>query len=55
MYLGSFFPGVSTFLVLIEHKVVPKASMIYSILSILEGSSSLDLRVSKVVFLFSVI
>ena len=46
--LGSFLAGVSTFLALIEDKVVPKVLMISSILSILDGSKSWDLMVSKV-------
>src|SRR4051812_36176806 len=50
--LGSFFAGVSSFLVLIEEKVVPKVSITSSIFSILEDFSSRDLIVSKVLTIF---
>src|SRR3954470_2548445 len=45
--LGSFLAGVSSFLVLIEEKVVPRVSITSSIFSILEDFSSRDLIVSK--------
>src|ERR1043165_69153 len=50
--LGSFFAGVSSLLVLIEEKVVPKVSITSSIFSILEDFSSRDLIVSKVLTIF---
>src|SRR3954469_18166983 len=50
--IGSFLAGVSSFLVLIEEKVVPKVSITSSIFSILEYFSSRDLIVSKVLTFF---
>src|SRR3954463_13411156 len=52
-YLGSLFAGVSSFLVLIEEKVVHRVSITSSIFPILEDFSSRDLIVSKVLTIFS--
>src|SRR4051812_105223 len=46
--LCSFLAGVSMFFGLIKEKVAPRVLMISSILSILEGSRSWNLMVSKV-------
>src|ERR1043165_7746812 len=51
--LGSSFSKVSSFLILIEEKVVPRVLITSSIFSILEDSSSRDLILSKVLTILS--
>src|SRR3954463_15633492 len=47
--LGSFFAGVSSFLVLIEEKAVPRVSITSSIFSILEDFSSRIEKIEEVI------